>query len=189
MSQSNRWSLRGDPSARARNAGETGAPGNSSAATRAPASSSASTQTGAQLAARAGDDGDLMLEAGNGQVHERASSTSDLLNTSKVRKSSCVSGFERHASNHLVQFVRQDAAGGRASSQCPSPLIARMAARQITRDHETLAHLRDRCPLTLVDLLDAVAKRLVRAVEIAHQLAQADRFERERVVGPLSLRG
>ena len=116
-------------------------------------------------------------------VHERANSALGLPRTSNDRKSSSCSGIERDAAEHLVELVRRNAAARRLHDD----VLGRqhVAARQVARHDEALAHLDDRRLLALVDLLDAVADRLVGALEVAHHLAQPDRLERERVVGAL----
>ena len=84
---------------------------------------------------------------------------------------------------HLLELVRRDAAAGRLHHDVVRG--QHVARRQIAGDDQALAHLDDRRLLALVDLLASVAERLVGALEVAHHLAQADRLERERVVGPL----
>ena len=114
MSQSNRWTCqRRARFQRAESPRDAGAPGRSSAATRAPASSKRLDPDRTEPAARAGDDCDLMVEAEtildrSDECHERASSTSGLLRTSKVRKSSSMSGRSVTRPSTLLQLVRAE---------------------------------------------------------------------------------
>ena len=61
-----------------------------------------------------------------------------------------------------------------------------MSTRHIAGDDEALAHLGDGRFFAVVKLLEAVTERLVRALEVANQLAQANRLQRERVIGALA---
>src|SRR5436305_579057 len=79
--------------------------------------------------------------------------------------------------DHLVQLVRRDAAARRLHHDVVR--ADRVAAGQVARDDEALSHLGNRRLLALVDLLDAAAERAKRAIEVAYQLAQPDRLQRE----------
>src|SRR5262245_1217538 len=94
-----------------------------------------------------------------------------------------VKRLERDPPDDLVELVRRDPAARRLHDDVTR--FEHVAARQIPGDDEALAHLDDRSTLAVVDLLGTVAHRFVRALEIAHHLAQTDRLERERMIGAL----
>src|SRR5262245_14150799 len=91
---------------------------------------------------------------------------------------------QRHAAEDAFQLVRWNATAWRLHDDVRP--TKQVPARQITSDDEALAHLGDGVLFSFVDLLDAVAERFVRALEIANHLAQANGLERKGMIGPLA---
>src|SRR5262245_3303589 len=90
----------------------------------------------------------------------------------------------QRAADHRVELVRGKAAVRR---RLQSEILSgeRVTRRERAGGDELLAHLRDRVRLARMRDLVALAEREARALEVTDELAQADRLEREAVVGAL----
>src|SRR5438093_6654797 len=89
----------------------------------------------------------------------------------------------QRAPDHGVQLVRRQPVAGRLQPQV-------LAAQHVARGErgggdDLLAHLPDRIVLARIRRFRPVAERDVRAMEVANELAQPDRLQREAVVGAL----
>src|SRR5215204_3540085 len=156
----------------------------SSAATRAPASMSASVHTAPSLplapvttAMRLSREKRPFTEASR----TRELGVVRLAQHVEREEVILVQRLECGPANDLVEIVWRDATSRRFHDHVLR--ADHMARRQVSRDDEALAHLDDWRVLAVVELFLAVAHRLERAIEVADHLAQADRLERERMVG------